>query len=617
MATLPTRLVEWEFDAGVWTDITADFVAVETNRGRNRELGSFETGTMVLTLRNETRKYDPEYAAGPYYGKLRPNRRIRFRATYSAVTYPVIVGYVDRITQTYDGPNGAVTTVACSDLFKVLNRVELPPSVYAAEVKTDAPVHWWRMGEPAGSTVLADGIAGINAALLGGTLGTPGLLVRDSDTALTIPGGTTSGATVASSAAWIHDEAAQEHAVELLVRFSAFPAAGHLATLWGQNNGPTGTRQAHLYVDNTGQIHWEVVGASGLINGPTLALNTTYHVVAQAGTITGTWTNQLYVNATLAGTSTSGTLNGGPLLIGAADPNIGDCPSAIIDEFAVYGARLAAGRITAHYLASITPWVGDLPGARAGRILDVAGIAAGDRSLDTGSATLQASNLGGSALAYLQKIEQTELAEVFITRDGKVRLLGRQERETGGYLTSTATFADATPAAGEVPYTDVSFDVDDAGIIDRATVSRDGSVALTYSDAAAVTEFGLIDFTAEGLLHDSDAYSFGYAQWIVNTHRTPSSRIGNVQVDPTALPATAYPKILGLEIGDRVTLKRRPKVGAAITYDYRVEAIAHATGVAAWVTTLQLTPFNLAGTALWVLEVAGNSELGQTTTLGL
>ena len=187
MATLPTRLVEIEFVAGsdMWTDVSADVDNLSTRRGRNRELGAFETGTLNVVLRNETRKYDPENAAGPYYGNLRPNRRIRIRATYNAVTYPVFQGYVDQITQEYQGPNGAQTTISASDLFKILNRVELLSSVYAAEVNADAPIHWWRLGEPGGATLAVDSIGTAHLTYYGPpTLGVSSLPVREDDTAV-------------------------------------------------------------------------------------------------------------------------------------------------------------------------------------------------------------------------------------------------------------------------------------------------------------------------------------------------------------------------------------------------------------------------------------------------
>lgn len=628
MAVLPTRLLEIEFDAGVWTDVFADVVDITTRRGRNRELGAFETGSGFVTLRNESRKYDPEYAAGTYYGKLRPNRRIRFRATYSAVTYPVMVGYIDRITQSYDGPNGAVTVIAFSDLFKVLNRVELAPSVYAVEVAADVPVLWYRLDDAAGATGAS------NSGSLGHAydgewdtfpgwgppgLGEAGLVVRDPGTAVRGHAFDLYAVNKLPAAFQLTD--AQPFAIEAWLRPAAFTGFDNLFQQPGVDfgGGPISIKLQLTAGGKLAFVIWNTAGSAYAVETPSaLTTGTKYHVVARHDSDRSM---HVFLDGVDVGVAdlgvpgvTTGTIAKAPGT--SAAPNIGSATSSdiVVDELAIYntGASVALSdaRIAAHNSAGRTPWNGDLPGARAGRILDLAGVSAGDRSLDTGSTTLQNTSLGGSALAYLQKIADTELAEIFVTRDGKVRLLGRREGVTGTYLTSQATLADATPAAGEVAYRDVGFDVDDADIITRATVSRDGSVAITYQDAAAVTEFGLVDFTADGLLHDSDAYSSDYAQWIVNTHKTPTSRAGAVAVALPVDPANAYPKILALEIGDRVTLKRRPKVGAAITRDMRVEAVAHSTGGSRWATTLQLSPFDIAGADLPVW-VWGTTKWGQ------
>lgn len=603
MATLPTREFSIEFTAGTWTDVTADMVSVATRRGRNRELGAFETGSGTVVLRNETRKYDPEYAAGPYYGRLRPNRRIRIRATYNAITYPVMIGYIDRITQTYDGPNAAITTITFSDLFKILNRVELPASAYAAEVLADTPILWWRLDEPSGSATFADSSGNARTGTPTGTVGAGSstLIVRDPGAAVAfteVPSSNVSGPIALSSAApW---------ALEFWFRMPANPTvivwlASFDAGAAGQNDLRVSLNNVTRFLDvnlrNTAGTGYSLTLAS------TVDAGILYHAVITHDTDRFL---RMYLNGALVGTAataSTGTFSWTTARVGS-DYNQYS-PNAVIDEFAVYSGTIpTAARIAVHNTVGRTPWNGDAVNTRAGRILDLAKVAAADRSIDTGSTTLQATSLAGSALAYLQKLETTELGELFVTRDGKVRLLGRREAQQGAYLTSNATLADATPAGVEVGYREGSpiFDVDEATLITRATVSRDGSVALAYSDAGAIAEFQAIDATYEGLLHNSDAYSYDYAQWIVNTHKTPTSRVGTVLVALPGDPVNAYPKILGLELGDRVTLKRRPKVGAAITYDYRVEAVAHDTGTAYWNAQLQLSPFNLGagGNPVWI-----------------
>lgn len=589
MAIKPTVTVEWEFDPGVWTAVSGDVVAITTRRGRNRELGAYETGSMTITLRNEDRDYDPDYAAGPYYGKLRPNRRVRFRATYNAVTYPVFVGYVDRITQRPDGPNALAAVVDLSDRFKILNRAELPPSVYAAEVATDEPTYWFRLGDPAGSAVALDSVQAYKADLAAGTtgdFGAEGLISRDDDSAFETTGATDvieAGKALVTGTTWT---------IEMVLRSSDTTQMGaslfSLRTTDGsylslrQHDGFPSVRVSTGTSTVTNATFGEALANPAPINN-----GSTHHVALRnsAGTMS------LWVDGALVSTGAdasppyAGEL-GRTNLVGSEFVWLG-----IHDEIAFYDVALDAARIAAHADAVHNPWDGDLPGERLERVLALAGVDPADYDVGAGTTELQGSSLGGTLLGYAQRVEQTDLGAFFVAADGTIRFVGREELAQGDYLVPVADLAD-DPPAGDVPYRDVAFEVDEADVYTRATVSRDGSAAFTYTDTAAFTEFGPIDYTAEGLFHGEDSYSRYYAEWIVNTHRTPASRISGLRLSPSGAPTLMFPALLGLELTDRVTLTRRPPVGAAITGDFRVESIAHQVGTT-WETTLELSPFDL------------------------
>ncbi len=592
MAVLPTRILEIEFDAGVWTDVTADFVGLATKRGRNKESGAFETGQLIFTLRNDGRKYDPDNAAGPYYGKLRPNRRVRYRATYAAVTYPVFLGYIDDIAQVYGGPNDATAVFTVSDFFKLLNRAELPVSVYATEVAADNPALWWRLDEPAGSTTAYDATANRrNGTLVGDPAMIPGastLIVRDPGSAyemVNAQAGGIEGLYTLTEAAWT---------IECWLNVSTLTA---LPMLFYAIPPPFSGASEISIQGNMATMAFNIINSAGTLYTMNVATPTatgrTYHLAFVHG---ADRVMRVYVDGALdaTGPTTTGTwtarqfyLGGWP---GARFPYVGT-----VDEFAIYPTALSAARLAAHNAAGRTPWNGELPGTRLGRIFDLAAVPALDRNIDAGTTTLQATDLGGTVLGYAQKVEETELGWLFVARDGKLRFIGREAGVTGAYLTSLATLVDADSGAG-LPYRFSSSDAGESTMVTRATVSREGSVAVTFYDASAKAEFGWLDETHEGLLHNSDAYSQAYAEWIVNTHKTPTSRVGTVELELTGDPANLYPAILALEIGDRVTYKKKPQnVGAVIDLAMRVEAISHETGGHYWRTRLQLSPFNLAG----------------------
>lgn len=592
MAILPTKILEVEFDAGVWTDVTADLVELNTRRGRNRESGAYETGQMVFTLRNATRKYDPDNTAGPYYGKLRPNRRARFRATYSAVTYPVFQGYLDKITQVYGGPNDGTAEFQVSDIFKLLNRADLPESVYDAELASPAPLALWKLNEPAGATVAFDsvGTAHFTDVVNAPGFGAAGLVVRNPNSAMTL--------TTGVGGAYLHrtgDAMATGAPLSLELWYRHTPAAAD-GNLGGMLQ-PNLQNAASLSIATTEVVF--LVSTGGVVitaatTGANITDGATHHIVA---IWKATGALKIYVDGidrtsgapTTAPNLTFTSTTSWEYLVGG----VGTASVGTYQYFAIYNTDIAAA-VAGHNTAGRTPWNGDLPGTRLGRILDLAAVPAADRTIDAGTTVLQSASLETTALGYAQKIEETELGFLFIARDGKVRFIGREAAVTGAYLTSQATLVDDDSGAG-IPYREgVSADVDEAFVVTRATVSRDGSVAVTFYDAAAKAEFGWLDETHDGLLHNSDTYSASYAQWVVSTHKTPASRVGTLTIEPPALPATMYPVALGLELADRVTYKRKPQnTGTVTTIDMRVESVSHETGAGYWRTRLQLSPFNL------------------------
>lgn len=602
MAVLPTVVAEIEFDAGTWTDVSADLVGFGTRRGRNRESGAFQAGTATITLRNDTRQYDPDNSAGAHYGKLRPNRRVRIRATWSATTYPIFQGYIDSIEQRPGGPRANVAVIVATDLFKILNRTELPASAYAAEVAADAPKLWWRLDEPSGSTATFDASGNGHSGTVAGsvTFGAAGLIVRD-------PGSAAQFAEAANSyvTAKMTLDQATPFALEFWIALSANPTFIQLVSTGAQgfafSSAPVNAYT--LQINNVTRLMafdlYNGAGTDYQLNFPT-ALNAgqKYHVVV---THDSDRVLRGYVDGALAvtGATTSGNFSITDVFLGS--PNNQAAPNAALGEFAVYTAAstaLSTTRIAAHNTAARTPWNGDLPGPRMTRILDLAAVPAGDRTIDTGSTTLQSSSLGGNALDYAQKIEETTDGALFIARDGKVTFVARNSLVTGAYLTSAATLVDAHSGTG-IGYRAAGGEVTEAVIVTRATVSRDGSVAITWKDATAAAEFQLIDETHDGLLHNSDAYSLAYAQWIVNSKKNPATRVGAVDVELFEDPAA----LLALELAQRVTWKRKPQnTGATTAIDMRVDGIAHQAVGKEWHTTLQLAPFDPAGYPVFVWD---------------
>src|SRR6185503_6046467 len=85
-----------------WVDITSYVQSLDIDRGFGDELDTVaDAGTAVLLLDGSNRRFDPTYAAGPYFGNLKPGKQIRIRATWSGTTYDLFRGHVEGWPQGY------------------------------------------------------------------------------------------------------------------------------------------------------------------------------------------------------------------------------------------------------------------------------------------------------------------------------------------------------------------------------------------------------------------------------------------------------------------------------------------------------------------------------------
>jgi hypothetical protein len=224
------------------------------------------------------------------------------------------------------------------------------PSGYAAEVMSDTPVAYWRLGETTGTSALDS--AGTNHGLVssGVTLGHPGALA-DGNAAMrfygvdgidiSVPNGPALAAIDGSSAitmeAWINP---QEQTLPSEFR-SFFSFIGNPTSYLGiYNDGGVLRSCVSLMISGVQRSYWA---------GPALSIGSWYHVVA---TYDGT-NLTLYVNGSAVG-QTSGL--SGPLSVGAAGMVLGGYPIAgdlsfdgLLDEVAIYSHPLTPTRIAAHF----------------------------------------------------------------------------------------------------------------------------------------------------------------------------------------------------------------------------------------------------------------------------
>lgn len=104
------------------TDIAGDAFYINAPRGRTSLIfENIDAGTAVVQLINRTRKYDPLYAAGPYYGNLKPGKRV----TILANGVPIFDGKVTDWNLSYDVSGESIATLYAEDALGTIGRQAL------------------------------------------------------------------------------------------------------------------------------------------------------------------------------------------------------------------------------------------------------------------------------------------------------------------------------------------------------------------------------------------------------------------------------------------------------------------------------------------------------------
>lgn len=110
-------------------DISDMVMACSTRRGRNRILTNFEAGSATVTLNDPDSDFNPQNAAGPYYGKLLPLRKIRIYSEIEVNSQIVEVDLFSGYITSYDTGfntgvyNTSTVVLQCVDGFRLLNNV--------------------------------------------------------------------------------------------------------------------------------------------------------------------------------------------------------------------------------------------------------------------------------------------------------------------------------------------------------------------------------------------------------------------------------------------------------------------------------------------------------------
>lgn len=509
--------------------------------------------------------------------------------------FPLYYGTADAFTHK---PTSRLsrTRVPTSDAMKQLARIRLPLSVYETEVLADNPILYWRLDEEDGDLAadltsagragryVATGLVrgGESIVPYGSSKSTqltrlpPGPCIRgDSDAYLW----THFAGTTLNCEFWCQSAPLTDSIDYYLIIQGNDPGSATSAERFALDYVPNGSLSTLRF------FHNEAANKQTNFQVPRLDDGQPHHVRfgIYGDTSVGCFVDGVNMPSVLTSTTPApadvprGFYVGG---YGAAYPSW----PGLIAHVALFN-NISPGVPFSHY--DPEPWVGDLPGARIHRILDLIGWPLDRRDIELGEVPLGPASLAGAAvLDYLQRVNKTEQGRLFLGVDNAVIFHGNDRTIDG---TPAYTFTDDPGAdAGIVDEGAFTLSLDDRFFFEQATVTREGG-APQRALAAGVT-VPTTGYDLDGIMATTDVSSRNIANRIVQRYGVATTRVDDFQIQPEEDP-DSWAALLSLELGDVVAVELTPAgEGDPIELELFIERLGHDVETDDWLMNVYGSP---------------------------
>jgi hypothetical protein len=231
--------------------------------------------------------------------------------------------------------------------------------------------------------------------------------------------------------------------------------------------------------------------------------------------------------------------------------------------------------------------------------------------IDDGLSTIMALDLNGNLLDHLLNVaERTEGGTLYMGPGGDVVF---RERPSP-FAPSIAIFGDVP---GELRYVDLPLDYDDVELYNDVRVTRrgDSTPSVAKDDVAIAAGDPPRTLPLGDVLFSTMAQADSAAAQLLARYRQPVLHPRRMVLRPGP-NSPLWSVILGRELGDKITVRRRPPGGGApIELDCLILGITYDVKPEQWEVTWDLAPAEQILEGYWYLGRAGRSELGTTTVL--
>lgn len=318
-------------------------------------------------------------------------------------------------------------------------------------------------------------------------------------------------------------------------------------------------------------------------------------------------TVELFVDGVSVGTDTDGSfatfVTDARLFVGEVSGSEGD--EGAVSHVAIFDSILSDATIADHADAILEGFLDDTPGGRLDRYAALGGIVS--TSYDTGSTELQLANLdltGKTVLDSMRLIAATDGGVLFDARDGTHTYQALDARYTATSAVSLSFLAGELGVKGDAPY-------DRAYVVNQAKATYPAGETPTVEDATSVTDLDPASASLEVVCDYDGAY--GAAAWLVGRYAEPRLRIPDLELrDLTHLDPTKLSAVLGLDVGSLVTTTNWPGQAPASTIAVFVEGYSERFGLAS-----HRLSFNVSPAEIWTdVFILDTSLLDSTDPLG-
>lgn len=211
---------------------------------------------------------------------------------------------------------------------------------------------------------------------------------------------------------------------------------------------------------------------------------------------------------------------------------------------------------------------GDRPGERAARMISEARLPEAWMDTDRGVTSLAGTTWGMTVWDHLRAISEAEFGYVFVDGAGVFHLMDRYRLLQDHRSNSTQLVFGDDPASGEIPYSTLDVDYADRDIANECVASRPGTRAGDNIVVRSTRKFGDVPGAPDSVElfqrqsksirteHASDVLAEGVANYQVGLYDFPQPQVGAIEVTPR--DGATWARLLQLELGDRITVRRRP-----------------------------------------------------------